>query len=104
MALVKIASLDELQPGQMKRVRIDEVDLAVYHVDGGYYVTSDVCTHAVASLTEGSLDGYVVTCPKHGGKFDVRTGAAVHLPAFTPLKTYQVYIQDGGVWIDAEEL
>lgn len=104
MALVKIASVDELQPGQMKRVRVEDADVALYNVDGRFYATSDLCTHAVASLTEGTLDGPVVTCPKHGGRFDVRTGAAVHLPAFSPLQTYEVHVRDGGIWIDADDL
>ncbi|MDI3256482.1 MAG: non-heme iron oxygenase ferredoxin subunit [Kyrpidia sp.] len=104
MALVKIASSEELQPGQMKRVQVGDTDLALYNVDGEYYVTSDLCTHATASLSEGTLDGHVVQCPKHGGRFDVRTGAAVHLPAFTPVRTYGVVVRDGGVWIDGDEL
>ncbi|ADG05343.1 Rieske (2Fe-2S) iron-sulfur domain protein [Kyrpidia tusciae DSM 2912] len=104
MALVKIASVGELEPGQMKRVQLGEADLALYRVGDEYYATADLCTHATASLSEGTLEGYIVQCPKHGGRFDVRTGAAVHLPAFTPVQTYEVTVRDGGIWIDDDDV
>jgi 3-phenylpropionate/trans-cinnamate dioxygenase ferredoxin component len=103
MALVKIANVSELKPGEMKRIEVDSEELALYNVDGAYYVTSDICTHARVSLTDGTLDGSIVSCPKHGGKFNVVTGKAVAMPAFKALQTYPVEIRGEDIYIDFEE-
>ena len=73
--------------------------LAVYNVGGEILVTDDTCTHGMASLSEGLLDGEVIECPWHGGAFNVRTGAAAALPCSEPLRTYAVSIEDGFVWV-----
>jgi nitrite reductase/ring-hydroxylating ferredoxin subunit len=73
---------------------------AVFRVGGAFFVTDDMCTHGMASLTEGTLDGAVIECPWHGGAFDVRTGQAVALPCVDRLRTYPAVIEDGWVCID----
>jgi 3-phenylpropionate/trans-cinnamate dioxygenase ferredoxin component len=102
VAKVKIANVTDLKPGEMKRIVVEDEELALYNVDGTFYVTSDICTHAGLSLTEGSLDGCIVACPKHGGKFDVTNGKAVALPAFKGLQTYAVEIEGDAIYIDFE--
>jgi 3-phenylpropionate/trans-cinnamate dioxygenase ferredoxin subunit len=103
MAWVKVAQAADIPVGSMRRVTVGEDDIAVYHLEDGFYATSDICTHASQSLTEGRLEGHVVACPKHGGKFDVRTGAAVAFPCVYPLQTYPVEVRDGEVWLNYEE-
>ncbi|WP_442958226.1 non-heme iron oxygenase ferredoxin subunit [Pinisolibacter sp.] len=79
----------------MLRVDTDNgLYLAVFNVDGEYYVTDNVCTHGVAMLTDGWLEDETIECPQHGGCFDVRTGKATAFPCEKPLKTYAV-IRDG---------
>lgn len=73
--------------------------LAVYNVGGEILVTDDTCTHGMASLAEGFLDGETIECPWHGGAFDVRTGAATRLPCSEPLRTYAASVEDGFVWV-----
>lgn len=68
--------------------------LAVYKVDGRFYVTEDMCTHGMVALSGGDLDGTTIYCPLHGGAFDICTGKALEKPCTTPLKTYRV-IEDG---------
>jgi len=75
--------------------------LAVYKVDGKFYVTSNICTHGNAHLTDGYQDGATIECPFHGGAFDIPTGAATTYPCQIALKTYAVTIEDGWVTIDA---
>jgi nitrite reductase/ring-hydroxylating ferredoxin subunit len=68
--------------------------LAVYRVDGDFYVTSDRCTHGAASLSEeGELDGHVIECAWHYGTFDVRTGSALTLPCRAALPTFDTRIE-----------
>jgi nitrite reductase/ring-hydroxylating ferredoxin subunit len=81
-------------------MRLDESPVgpvAVYHVDGAVYVTSDRCPHAGAQLSDGALDQRVVTCPRHGSQFDVCTGERVRGPADMDIETYPVIVADGQV-------
>lgn len=64
--------------------------LAVYDLDGEFFLTDDLCTHALASLSGGEVEGGVIHCPLHGGAFDIRTGEPVHAPCVVPLKTYRI--------------
>ena len=69
--------------------------LAVFNLNGTFYVTDDMCTHAMASLAGGEiLDGRIY-CPLHGGAFDIATGEAVESPCTEPLRTYEVFAEDG---------
>lgn len=102
MAWTQVANVEEIAVGEMKQVTIDDVDLAVYHLDDGFYVTSDVCTHASISLTGGTLNGEIVSCPRHGGKFNVKSGQATAFPCVIPLETYEVEVRDNKVFIDFE--
>ncbi|MBX5435670.1 MAG: non-heme iron oxygenase ferredoxin subunit [Alicyclobacillaceae bacterium] len=103
MAWIKVAAVADVPPGTMKQVTVNEDEIAVYHAEDGFYATSDVCTHASESLSRGRLLGHVVACPKHGGKFDIRTGEAVAPPCVIPLQTYPVEVRGDEVWIDYEE-
>jgi len=103
VAYVKVAAVEDVSPGQMKRVEIEDEPIALYHTgDGQWFATSDVCTHAGESLTSGTLESCVVACPQHGGKFDVRSGAAVAMPCVVAVETYPVEIRGGDVFLDFE--
>ena len=100
MAGQAVCKKDEIPTGYMKQLIFDDEEIAVYHLPDGWFATSDVCTHGRAFLTEGSLDGCIVTCPRHGGQFNVMTGAAVKFPCVSPLQVYSVNIRDEEVWVD----
>ena len=85
--------VDDLQPGQITMVQLEEGPVAVYNIAGQFYATSDECTHAFGPLSEGKLDGEQVICPWHFSRFNVKTGAVTGGPATIPLKTYQVVIE-----------
>lgn len=72
-------------------------EIAVYLVDGTYYATSNICTHASALLTDGSMDGCEVECPLHNARFDVRTGEALSSPAEVDLETFQTRVAGSNV-------
>ncbi|MST31803.1 Rieske 2Fe-2S domain-containing protein [Acidimicrobiaceae bacterium USS-CC1] len=73
--------------------------LAVYRHGGGVVAVCDVCPHARARLSEGSLEGGVITCPAHGSRFEVATGVRVRGPADAGLATYTVVVEGGRVWL-----
>ena len=93
MAFVTVAKVGEIAPGGVRIVRIDDVEVAVFHVDGGYYAIEDVCTHDGGELTGGRIVGEEIECPRHGARFDVRDGAVLCLPATAPVPTYEVRIE-----------
>ena len=97
---VRVGSTDEVPEGGAKAFLVAGKPLAVYHTDGQFYCTSDICTHEEESLSQGEVDGEVVECPFHGARFNVRTGAVVSLPAVEPLKTYPVRVDGDQIEIE----
>jgi nitrite reductase/ring-hydroxylating ferredoxin subunit len=86
--------------GSAIKVERDGLELAVFNIDGDFYVTDDQCTHGPGSLSEGYIDGDVVECNFHQGQFNIRTGEVVLPPCFVPVKTYPVVVVDGKVVIE----
>jgi metal-sulfur cluster biosynthetic enzyme/nitrite reductase/ring-hydroxylating ferredoxin subunit len=95
----RVADMAEIpDPGRML-VEVEGEVVALFHVDGGFYAIDDICTHDGGTLAEGQLDGFKIACPRHGARFDVRTGAALSMPAVRPTRAHAVKVADGGVWV-----
>ncbi len=94
-----LCATDDVPPGEARRVLVGGRALAIFNLDGTFYVTDDTCTHGFASLAEGFItkDG-TVECSWHGGAFDIRTGAVVAAPCQISLVTHVVTVRDGMVW------
>lgn len=96
-----VCRIDEVAPGGVKRVEIEGCPaLAVFNLDGVIHVTDDRCTHSQASLSEGSIEGDVVECPFHGGRFHIPTGEPRSRPVKKRLRTYRVQVVGDEVLID----
>jgi 3-phenylpropionate/trans-cinnamate dioxygenase ferredoxin component len=102
VALIEVAPVDELPPGTVKIVHAGQVAVGVYNLDGEFYAIEDRCSHDDGPLAEGDFDPEegVAICPRHGSKFDIRTGRPLTLPAFVPVDTYPVVVEDGVVKVD----
>jgi 3-phenylpropionate/trans-cinnamate dioxygenase ferredoxin component len=102
LALVDVAPVDELPPGSVKIVRAGSVAVGVYNLDGEYYAIEDRCSHDDGPLAEGEFDAEeaVVICPRHGSKFDIRSGRPLSLPAYEPVETFPVTVEEGWVKVD----
>ena len=87
---VTVAKVGEIPVGGVKIVRLEDQQIAVFHLDDGYYAIDDICTHDGGPLAEGRIEDHVIECPRHGAKFDIKTGAVLCLPATTPVPTYAV--------------
>jgi 3-phenylpropionate/trans-cinnamate dioxygenase ferredoxin subunit len=96
---VEVCPLEELPPGSMKVVTAGVLSIGVYNVDGDLYAIEDRCSHDDGPLAEGDWepDECVVICPRHGSRFDIRTGRALTLPAYLPVDTFPVHGRDGVV-------
>lgn len=97
---VQICSAADVAAGGTLKVEHADLSLAVFNVDGEFFVTDDACTHGPGSLSEGYLTGGVIECNFHGGQFNVRTGEVVGPPCTVPIKTYQVTVEGGKVFIE----
>jgi len=97
--LVELCSTDEVEAGGALKVEKDDLILAVFNLEGEFYVTDDTCTHGPGSLSEGCIEGVKVVCDFHDGAFDIRTGEVLAPPCLIPLKTYKTVVQDGKVYI-----
>ena len=102
MPTVGVFPVDELGPGEMKHVSAGGRSLCVYNLGGELCAIEDRCSHDDGPLCEGDWDADegVVICPRHGANFDLRTGEALTLPAFTPVATYPVLVEDGVVKVE----
>ncbi len=100
---VALCRADAVAPGRAQRVVVGTQAVAVFNVDGRFHVTDDTCTHGFSSLSQGDLDGCVVTCAWHGGRFDVTTGAAVGPPCVAPINVYRCTVRGGEVLADLFE-
>ncbi|HEY3217120.1 MAG TPA: Rieske 2Fe-2S domain-containing protein [Candidatus Eisenbacteria bacterium] len=90
---VTVARVGEIPVGTVKVVRLGDQPVAVFHLEDGYCAIDDLCTHDGGPLAEGHLEGHVIECPRHGAKFNVKTGAVLSLPAVAPVPTYDVRVR-----------
>jgi nitrite reductase/ring-hydroxylating ferredoxin subunit len=98
---IELCGAAEIAPGQAKRVETHGLAVAVYNLDGQFYVTDDACTHGPGLLSEGYIDGDVVECNFHNGSFNIRTGEVVDPPpCMIPVKTYRTIVENGKVFIE----
>lgn len=86
MVFVKIAETTEVPAGAMKSFVIRESEILVLNVNGKYYAMNNKCPHMNGDLSKGTLQGIVLTCPRHSSRFDVTTGKALSGPKFGPIK------------------
>lgn len=100
---LRLCRIDVIEEGEALRVDVDgRPPLAVFHLDGKFYVTDDTCSHGDASLSEGSLENGHIECPWHTGRFCLKTGAALTFPAVTPIKVYKTIVREGELFIYTE--
>ena len=99
MAEVDVAPLDEFPPGSMKIVRAGEIAVGVYNLGGRLCAIEDRCSHDDGPLCEGEFDAEegTVVCPRHGSEFEICTGEPLSLPAWEPVETFPVRVDDGMV-------
>jgi metal-sulfur cluster biosynthetic enzyme/nitrite reductase/ring-hydroxylating ferredoxin subunit len=96
---IRVAATSEIPDPGKTLVEVDGEMVALFHADGRFYAIDDVCTHDGGPLADGELRNHTISCPRHGAKFDIRTGAALTMPAVRPTRAHDVKIEDGGVWV-----
>ena len=94
---VTVAHLEDVPPGSVKTFFVGNQHLALANVEGQIYAIQDVCSHDGGPLGEGEVEGYEVECPRHGARFDLRTGAVRSFPAVVGIKTYQTKVDGSDI-------
>ncbi len=97
---VKVATTDELAPGQSKKVEVGGKTIALFNLGGSFHAIDDTCTHRGGPLSEGDVAGDVVTCPWHGAKFKVITGEVLGPPARSGVSSYRVHVKGSDVEVE----
>lgn len=89
---VTVGVVSELPNGSRKFIEIDGTPIVVFNIAGEYYAIGDLCSHDDGPVGEGDLDGAEIECPRHGARFDLRTGKALSLPAVVDIPAYPVRV------------
>ena len=104
MSFVKVAEASEIRPGEMKKVYLRGEEVLVANVEGAFHAIGNRCTHRGGDLSAGKLEGRVVTCPRHGSRFDVTTGEALSGPKILLLRLgtgdepkYELRVEGGSI-------
>jgi 3-phenylpropionate/trans-cinnamate dioxygenase ferredoxin subunit len=96
---VAVATVDELPNGARKIVEIDGKPIAVFNIAGALYAIADVCSHDDGPVAEGDLYDTEIECPRHGARFDVRTGKVLSFPAIVDIPAYPVKVEGDQVLV-----
>ena len=97
---VKVATTGDLAPGQTKKVEVAGKTIALFNIGGSYHAIDDTCTHKGGPLSEGEVQGDVVTCPWHGAKFRTTTGEVLGPPARTGVSSYKVRVNGSDLEVE----
>lgn len=96
---VKVAATTDLPDPGRQLVEVEDRIVVLFHVGGQFYCIDDVCTHDGGPLSEGKLAEFAVACPRHGAKFDIRTGKALTMPATEDTAAHEVKVENGQVFV-----
>lgn len=96
---VEIMPASELPNGERLFVEIEGKMIVIFNIAGQYYAIADVCSHDDGPVGEGELEGFTITCPRHGAEFDIRTGKVIQMPAVVDIPAYPVQMKDGIIYI-----
>jgi 3-phenylpropionate/trans-cinnamate dioxygenase ferredoxin subunit len=102
--IIEVCPVTELPPGGMRLVEWDDLEIGVFNCGGTVYAIEDRCSHDDGPLVEGELDQEQCTieCPRHGSRFDLRTGKPLTLPAYVPVDTFPVIIDDEKIKLEVD--
>ena len=99
----QVALVADIRAGRTRLCRVGEQAVCLYNVDGTIHATDDLCTHGLASLADGYLEGDEIVCPLHDGRFCVRTGKATGAPCTVDVKSYSVMVKEGAILLNCAE-
>jgi 3-phenylpropionate/trans-cinnamate dioxygenase ferredoxin component len=99
-----ICPVEDLPAGEKRLVELDDLEIGVFNCNGTLYAIEDRCSHDDGELLYGEFDPdeCAVECPRHGSRFDLRTGNPLNLPAYVPVDTFPVTVADGVIRVEVD--
>ncbi len=99
---VKVARMQDIPSGQARTYEVGEDSVALCNVDGVIYAINNICSHDDGPLGDGTLQGCEIECPRHGARFDVRTGSVTAMPAAVGVDTFETFVDGGDIYVKLE--
>jgi 3-phenylpropionate/trans-cinnamate dioxygenase ferredoxin subunit len=102
--IIDVCALSELPPGSMRLVEWEDLEIGVFNCAGTFFAIEDRCSHDDGPLAEGPFDESrcTVECPRHGSLFDLRSGKPLTLPAYQPVDTFTVIVEDDTIKLEVD--
>ena len=96
---LKVARVDELPAGSMKSIYVGNRRIVVYHSEDGFYAMADECSHDYAPISTGHVRDGQIVCPRHGARFDIKTGEVKAPPAVVGIDTFETKVEQGTIFV-----
>jgi 3-phenylpropionate/trans-cinnamate dioxygenase ferredoxin subunit len=96
---VRVGKASDIPAGRAEVFDVEDRKIAVFRLEDGFYAIEDICTHDGGPLAEGEIEEDQVICPRHGARFNIKTGDALTLPAVTPVESYPVRVEGNELFI-----
>ena len=102
--IIEVCRVEDLKPGEVRLVEWEDLEIGVFNCAGTVYAIEDRCSHDNGPLVEGELDeaSCTVECPRHGSRFDLKTGQPKTLPAYVPVDTFPVIIDGETIKLEVD--
>jgi 3-phenylpropionate/trans-cinnamate dioxygenase ferredoxin subunit len=102
--IIDVCPLSELPPGAKRIIQWEDLEIGVFNCNGELFAVEDRCSHDDGPLAEGEMDpeNCTVECPRHGSLFDLRTGKPLTLPAYVPVDTFPVVVEDNVIKLEVD--
>jgi 3-phenylpropionate/trans-cinnamate dioxygenase ferredoxin subunit len=102
--VIEVCPVEQLEPGEVRLVEWEDLEIGVFNCAGTVYAIEDRCSHDDGPLVEGQLDQEhcTIECPRHGSLFELKTGKPLTLPAYVPVDTFPVLIEDDTIKLEVE--
>jgi len=96
---INVVMAEEIEPGGHTVVEVEDAMIAIFNLDGDFYAIEDICTHDGSEIASGCIVDGSIECPRHGARFDIKTGEVTAPPAYEPVETFPVQVVDGVVQV-----
>ena len=98
--MISVAKVDDIKPGETRSVFVNGIDILFINANGTFYAVEDSCSHDNNSLEGGRIENNEISCPRHGARFCLKTGAVKSPPAYTDIECFKVEIENGNILIE----
>ena len=100
---IDVDAVENLPEGSVSLLDVEGIEVAVFNIGGRYHAIEDICSHDGGTLADGEVEGFEIECPRHGARFDLRSGKVTAPPAYEDVRVFAVRVRDGRVQVSPDE-